>query len=42
MTKTTFIVGLLSAALPLIVLAQSTDDLKNDAATTGDVLSARG
>jgi alcohol dehydrogenase (cytochrome c) len=39
MTKSTLLGVLLSAAFPFAVLAQSTEDLKNDAATTGDVLT---
>jgi alcohol dehydrogenase (cytochrome c) len=39
MCRAIAISGLLSMALPLTALAQTAEDLKNDARTTGDVLT---
>ena len=38
MLRSTLLAVLLSAAVPAMVLAQTSDDLKNDEKTTGDVL----
>ena len=38
MLRTTVLAALLSAAVPTMVLAQTSADLKNDEKTTGDVL----
>ena len=39
MMRATFVAALMSAAVPVMALAQSADDLKNDEQTTGDVLT---
>jgi hypothetical protein len=39
MTRARLIAALFGAALPLAVFARTTEDLKNDAATTSDVLT---
>src|SRR5204863_1956921 len=38
MLRSTVLAALLSAAIPTMVLAQTSEDLKNDEKTTGDVL----
>jgi hypothetical protein len=39
MTRPTLLAALLGAAFPVLALAQSADDLKNDHKTPGDVLT---
>jgi alcohol dehydrogenase (cytochrome c) len=39
MIRSTIVAALMSAAVPVVVLAQSADDLKNDEKTPGDVLT---